>query len=575
MSGPVELRRAYKFRLYPTEAQAAELSEWERQLRRLYNLAHEQRLASLARFRAPRDRGQCPSCGVPLPKKGEEPTPHTAACAWVNYYRQAKEMTALVAVDDQLARVVCCARQEALRDLEKGWQAFFKRLRGRPRFKRRTDSMHLYFSSPKDWKVSLGQLSFSGMASSVGAIQMNQDQPWPGESAPLRRSKARQAKLAKRPRRSAPKLTSCHVMRDVNEWYAVFTLTFSQETRTPRGGAVGINRGAIHAIADSTGRIVDSPRYYARALETIQRRNRFLARKDPSRKPRPTQFRKIRRDPDEVRAAAARLGVSPGRLVYQARKHGGFEAAVAELGIVHRDIKPENVPTAARPRIYLGRNRAAAATRLAIAHRTVRRQRQWWLHDQSAHYASGYKLVAIEDYSTRKMVGDPALEEKHHFSTTCKRHGCGEGVVKRRLCQRHYDEQKRIPKRAVHRSILDVGWYELARQLAYKTEAAGGRVVKVQPGLEDAAAWDDPARGGISKTCSRCGAPLAESASGHRMAFCDACYLVDLGDVNAATNVLRRALRQKPAEPKTPRASIKIKGRVKRLETPEKPSGAA
>src|SRR5580693_9057644 len=43
------LQRALKLRLYPTPAQDAELREWERQLRWLYNLAHEQRLAALAR----------------------------------------------------------------------------------------------------------------------------------------------------------------------------------------------------------------------------------------------------------------------------------------------------------------------------------------------------------------------------------------------------------------------------------------------------------------------------------------------------------------------------------------------
>ena len=64
------VRRAYKFRLYPTEVQVAELREWERQLRWLYNLAHEQRLLALARPREERPR--------------------------VDYFRQAREMTEIV-----------------------------------------------------------------------------------------------------------------------------------------------------------------------------------------------------------------------------------------------------------------------------------------------------------------------------------------------------------------------------------------------------------------------------------------------------------------------------------------------
>jgi putative transposase len=106
------VRRAYKFRLYPTEVQVAELNEWERQLRWLYNLAHEQRLLALSRPREERPR--------------------------VDYFRQAREMTEIVRAEPQLARVVCCARQEMLRDLDKAWKKWRKRLSGRPHFKRRT-----------------------------------------------------------------------------------------------------------------------------------------------------------------------------------------------------------------------------------------------------------------------------------------------------------------------------------------------------------------------------------------------------------------------------------------------------
>ena len=64
----VVINRAYRVRLYPTPAQDAELREWERQLRFLYNLAHEQRLLALARPR------------------GEQPR--------VDYFRQSREITA-------------------------------------------------------------------------------------------------------------------------------------------------------------------------------------------------------------------------------------------------------------------------------------------------------------------------------------------------------------------------------------------------------------------------------------------------------------------------------------------------
>jgi len=412
------IHRAYKFRLYPTEAQDAELCEWERQLRWLYNLAHEQRLAALSRPR------------------GEQPR--------VDYYRQGREMTEIVRADPQLARVVCSARQEVLRDLDKAWQRWRKRLGGKPHFKRRTDAVRIYLSTPKHWKVDgLGHLLLSGIASTVGPIKIKQDRTWPGDA----------------------KFTACHLVRDVDQWFAVFPLEFSVQAEKPKGGAIGINRGAVHAIADSYGRVVDSPRHYTRALERIQKLSRDLARKESG-----------------------------------------------------------------------SRNRHKAAMKLARAHRTVRRQREYFLHGESAYYTQRYGLIGIEDWSTKEMTSsepDPKIE---------------------------------APKNLLNRKILDVGWYELARQIDYKAEARGSRVVRVLPGITD------QDLDGISTIDSFTNLPMQHSASGEQ--YAENGYL---GDVNAARNVLVRALRAggKPPVEKKPRTPIKIKGRTKRPETSGKPPDEA
>ena len=398
------VHRAFKFRLYPTEVQIAELREWERQLRWLYNLAHEQRLAGLSRLRD--------------------------APVRVDYYRQGKEMTEIVRAEPQLARVVCSARQEILRDLDKAWQRWRKKLGGKPHFKKRTDSVRIYLSTTKHWKVEMKRLVLAGVASSVGPIEINQDRPWPTDA----------------------KFTACHITRDVDQWFAVFPLEYSVTTTPPKGGAIGINRGAVHAIADSYGRVVDAPHHYVRALEKIAKLSRELARKEPG-----------------------------------------------------------------------SRNRHKAAIKLAQAHRTIRRQREFFLHNESAYYTQKYGLIGIEDWSTKAMTSsepDPKIE---------------------------------APKNLLNRKILDVGWYELARQIDYKAEATGARVVHVLPGPDD----KDPA--GISTMDSITNLPMTTSASGEQYADNGM-----IGDVNAARNVLLRALRA----PKTPvektTVSIKIKGREKK-----------
>lgn len=407
----IELHRAYRFRLYPTSAQDAELSEWLRQLRWLYNLAQEQRLAALGRPR------------------GEQPR--------VDYFRQAREMTELTHADPQLQRVVCSARQEVLRDLDKAWQRWRKGLGGRPRFKRRTDFPRFYLSTTKHWQVMPGFLLLKGAAASVGPISIRQDRPWPKGAS----------------------FASCHITREVDEWYAVFPLVFSAEMPEAKTRSVGINRGVVHAIADSDGRVVDSPAYYGRALERIAHLSRLKSRKVPGSK-----------------------------------------------------------------------NAHKAAEKLARAHRKVRRQREFWLHQQSAHYARNYALVGIEDWSTREMTASKA-----------------EPDAKIRGAAKH----------ALNRGILDVGWYELGRQIRYKGEATGARLVAVDPGLFDGEGIS------ISSVCSVCGAPLVRPASGRVQARCDDCGHRELGDVNAARNVLLRAEAALPPAPKRPKVSIKIKGRAK------------
>ena len=274
----------------------------------------------------------------------------------VDYFRQGREMTELLRETDrdQLERVVCCARQEILRDLDKAWQRWRKIPGvGRPRFKRRTDAVRIYISTTKQWRIegesNKASLSLSGVAASVGRLEIRMDRPFPKDA----------------------KATSCHIVRDVDQWYAVFPLTFAVQVTPPPRDAVGINRGAVHAIVDSDGRVVDSPRHYAKAMGKIARLSRDLKRKEPG-----------------------------------------------------------------------GRNYHKAAERLAKAHRKVRRQREHFLHQQSSHYANTYKMIAIENWSTKDMT---SKEPDETFTT-------------------------RSAKRAINRSILDVGWYELARQIEYKVE---------------------------------------------------------------------------------------------------------
>lgn len=79
-------------------------------------------------------------------------------------------------------------------------------------------------------------------------------------------------------------------------------------------------------------------------------------------------------------------------------------------------------------------------------------------------------------------------------------------------------------KSGLNRSILDQGWFELRRQLAYKLAWRGGRLIVVP------AAYS-------SQRCSACGHVAAENRASQANFRCVACGHVENADVNAAKNL--------------------------------------
>jgi len=78
------------------------------------------------------------------------------------------------------------------------------------------------------------------------------------------------------------------------------------------------------------------------------------------------------------------------------------------------------------------------------------------------------------------------------------------------------------------KSISDAGWGEFISMLEYKAGEAGTKLVKVNPS-------------GTSQKCSRCGMTVPKELS-ERVHCCPYCGLTLDRDVNAARNILKRAL---------------------------------
>ena len=131
-------------------------------------------------------------------------------------------------------------------------------------------------------------------------------------------------------------------------------------------------------------------------------------------------------------------------------------------------------------------NRAKAKAKVARAHRKVRDARRDFLHRVSTRLARSADAIAIEDLNVSGMVRN------------------------RRLA----------------RVISDCGWGEFRRQLDYKCERYGRKLIVIDR-------WYPS-----SKTCSACGHLLADLSLSTRHWTCPECRTRHDRDINAAKNIL-------------------------------------
>lgn len=82
-----------------------------------------------------------------------------------------------------------------------------------------------------------------------------------------------------------------------------------------------------------------------------------------------------------------------------------------------------------------------------------------------------------------------------------------------------------LKNHCIARTVIDASFYEFHRQLMYKAEWCGGRIIQVDRFFPS------------SKVCSLCGAKKAELALSERIFHCEQCGMTEDRDVNAAVNL--------------------------------------
>lgn len=149
------------------------------------------------------------------------------------------------------------------------------------------------------------------------------------------------------------------------------------------------------------------------------------------------------------------------------------------------------------------KRRAKVRAALVRVHKRIADTRSTYAHQETAAIARRFAFIAVEDLRLKNM-------------TASARGTITEPGVNVRQ------------KAGLNRAMLDVAPGKFVELLVYKAERAGGRVEKVNPR-------------GTSIECSSCGTAVPKELR-VRMHACSACGLTLDRDVNAAINILSRAL---------------------------------
>jgi putative transposase len=229
MADDVQIKRTYRYRIYPTVRLRLALEAQLGFACQLYNAALEQRRDAW--------RGRHRS---------------------VTLYEQFRQLTAVRAASMGPVQMSCSAMRDPLRRLDRAFGAFFRRVTvgakpGYPRFRsvRRYDSL----TWDSGWGIHDGRLALQG----VGHVKVKWHRPLP----------------------AAAVVRTVTVRRVAERWYACFSLRLSGSRLLAAAGrpAVGLDLGIHHFATLSTGEGIPGPRAYRAAVRQLRVAQRRLARR--------------------------------------------------------------------------------------------------------------------------------------------------------------------------------------------------------------------------------------------------------------------------------------------------------
>jgi putative transposase len=306
------VRRAYKFRIYPTAGQASRLALCLRDHQRLYNAALEERREAWRMRRAS-----------------------------VRYGMQSVQLRDIRGDDPDQARWSFSSQQATLRRLDRAFAAFYRRVKagqkpGYPRFKAldRWDGVEW----PRDgdgcrWHPEAGRVYLQG----VGHVKVRQHRVAEG------------------------RVKTVSVKREGRRWYVVLSCGDVPARPLPATGReIGLDVGIARFATTSDGKVIANPRFLrgseaelAAAQQGLARKQRGSANRRRARAKVAEVHRRIRNRRADFHHKTARALINSCDAI-----------AVEDLNVAGMSRRARPVPDPARPGAFLP-NRAAAKSGLS------------------------------------------------------------------------------------------------------------------------------------------------------------------------------------------------------------------
>lgn len=223
------VKRAYRFRFYPTPQQETLLRRTIGCCRKVHNMALEARSAAW-----------------------------TAEHRNVTYTQTSAMLTAWKKTNEYsyMNDVSCVPLQQALRHLQTAFSRFFKQVSDYPRFKRKSHGGSAEFTrSAFTWNEDKHELTLAKMR----------------EPLPIRWSRTL-------PKRCEPSTVTVS-LDAAGRWHVSLLVEEHVTPLPPRSDAVGIDLGVKSIAVTSKGQVIGNPRHYAKLAAKLEREQHALSRK--------------------------------------------------------------------------------------------------------------------------------------------------------------------------------------------------------------------------------------------------------------------------------------------------------